>query len=154
MSSGSVAARATQYALGQGETTWKMRGSTRLPRLIEAAEDLRYYALSGEIDKQGHPIIRACSPDFVFHLPGDMNSNIAVVEVKPANGDIEGIRKDVETLTDFVAQGIGYRVGIHLVYGGRKPDLEKFIREFQKADTQRLQLFWHPRQGEGARRML
>ena len=126
----------------------------QLRMLLEAAENLRDYALSGEIDKQGHPVIRACSPDFVFHLPGDMNANIAVVEVKPANGDIEGIRKDLGTLSDFVTEMIGYRLGIHLVYGGREADLEKFTREFQKIDAQRLQLFWHPRQGEGAKRIL
>ena len=127
----------------------------QLRMLLEAADDdVRYYALSGEIDKQGHPVIRACSPDFVFHLPGDMNANIAVVEVKPANGNIEGIRKDLETLSDFVSETIGYRLGIHLVYGGREADLEKFTKEFQRIDSQRLQLFWHPREGEAAERIL
>ena len=121
---------------------------------LEAVEDLRGYALSGEIDKQGHPVIRARSPDFVFHRPGVMNENIAVVEVKPANGAIKGIRKDLETLSDFVTEQIGYRLGIHLVYGGQESDLKKFGREFETLDTQPIQLFWHQHQGERARLIL
>ena len=124
----------------------------QLRMLLEAAEHLSCYTLSGEIDKKGHPVIRACSPDFVFHLPGDRNANIAVVEVKPANGAIEGIKKDLETLSYFVSEEIGYQLGIHLVYGGQEADLVKFTREFQSMDAQRLQLFWHPRHGEGADR--
>jgi len=46
---------------------------------------VEHYALSGEIDKGGHPIIRhRCAPDLVFHIPGAAR-NLVVVEVKPIN---------------------------------------------------------------------
>ena len=122
--------------------------------LLDADASCGGYALSGEIDKQGHPIIRPCSPDLVFHVPGDMESNIAVVEVKPANGSIKGIRKDLETLSYFVDEAVRYQVGVHLVYGGYEDDLEKFAAEFERVASPHLQLYWHRRSGEEAYRIL
>src|SRR5947208_1325293 len=89
----------------------------QLRALLEQTEPpLRYYALSGEVDKQGHRVIRRYAPDLIFHQPGDMSDNIAVVEVKPANGEVDGIRKDLATLAYFVSDAVQYRLGIHLVY--------------------------------------
>ena len=98
----------------------------QLRTLLEDDEQFSRYALSGEIDKQGHPIIRPCAPDFVFHAPGDMNSNLVVVEVKPVNAELHGIRKDLQTLTYFVSDEARYQLGILLVYGDSEMAFEKF----------------------------
>ncbi len=126
----------------------------QLRMLLDESDDLRWFALSGEIDKQGHPIIRPCSPDLVFHRPGDMAANVAVVEVKPGNGDVEGIKKDLRTLSYFVDDVVQYQVGIHLVYGGTEADLQKFVDEFQKVGSNKLRLYWHQRFGDHANRVL
>jgi len=40
------------------------------------------YKLNGEVDKNGHPIIRnAKKPDFIIHKPGDMEYNLVVIEI-------------------------------------------------------------------------
>lgn len=122
--------------------------------LLETDNALARYALSGEIDKQNHPIIRPCSPDLVFHVPGDMGSNIAVVEVKPANGAVDGIKKDLGNLSYFVDERVRYQLGIQLVYGGDEADLDKFRTEFHRIDATRLRLYWHRRAGESASRIL
>jgi hypothetical protein len=59
------------------------------------------YSLSGEVDKQGHPLIRVGSkPDFLVHVPGEM-SNLLVMEVKPKNGTPNEMLKDLKKLTKF-----------------------------------------------------
>ena len=59
------------------------------------------YALCGEIDKQGHPIVRRSpKPDFLVHAPGQM-ANLLVVEVKPRNASFPKMVKDLRTLTYF-----------------------------------------------------
>lgn len=41
------------------------------------------FSLSGEVDKQNHPIIRRkAKPDYLVHIPGQM-TNLLVMEVKP-----------------------------------------------------------------------
>jgi hypothetical protein len=122
--------------------------------LIKRHDDLQAYALSGEIDKQGHQVIRPCSPDLVFHQPGDMRENIAVVEVKPANEATDGIRKDLSTLSYFVNETVRYQVGIHLIYGGRRADLNKFEGRHRELNLQRLRLYWHEAAGLAATRIL
>lgn len=59
------------------------------------------FALSGEVDKQGHPLIRGDSkPDFLVHIPGRM-SNLLVMEVKPANSELARMSDDLKKLTRF-----------------------------------------------------
>lgn len=81
-----------------------------------------HYSLGGEIDKSGHPLIHGNSldkikPDFLVHVPGEMD-NYAVIEVKPINGSLEGIKKDLRTLNSF-CQYAGYQRAIYLFYGNR-----------------------------------
>jgi hypothetical protein len=44
------------------------------------------YKLDGEVDKEGHPIIRPRlgpkKSDFIVHVPGKMNRNLIIIEVK------------------------------------------------------------------------
>lgn len=130
---------------------------------LAADRDLGRFMFSGELDKMGHAIIRvptttnrrgwkSCIPDFVLHQPGNMDSNIAVVEVKPANGLAEGIAKDLETLSYFVTDEVGYRLGVELVYGGIERDVNRFTNLFRNANA-KLRVYWH-RQGDRARRLV
>src|ERR1035437_6403492 len=103
----------------------------------------------GEINKQGHPVIRQCAPDFVFHSPSRME-NLVVVEVKPANAALEGIRKDRETLEYFVSAEVRYKAGIQLVYGGDEETPAPFQEVFAGADPAHIRLIWHRQPRERA----
>jgi hypothetical protein len=106
--------------------------------------------LSGEIDKQGHPLIRQFAPDFVFHAPGQMDDNLLVVEVKPVNAATEGIRKDLETLEYFLSETIGYKLGVQLVYGDGENALFRFRELHHGAGLPNVQLLWHRHSGQHA----
>jgi len=121
----------------------------RLRMLLEEEGRLAEYVLSGEIDKQGHPIIRACSPDFVFHAPGLMD-NLVVVEVKPVNGALEGVQKDVETLAYFTSNPVGYRLGVLLIYGDDQEKFSRIEEAYRNAALERSRLLWHRRANEPA----
>jgi len=86
------------------------------------------FSLSGEIDKNGHKLIRGNEldkkkPDFLIHEPGVMEHNYLIIEVKPSNADKNGIKKDLKTLTAFRLKG-EYKRAILLIYGGPNADLE------------------------------
>ena len=79
------------------------------------------YTLNGEVDKAGHGLLRKVNadrlkPDFLVHIPGDMNGNFAVMEVKPRTASEAGIAKDLATLRRFTMK-VGYQRGIYLIYG-------------------------------------
>lgn len=82
--------------------------------------DACVYSLNGEVDKRSHatmvPLVGAVKPDFLVHTPGNMDGNHAVIEVKSQAADGPGIRKDIATLSNFVAHG-GYGRAIYLIYG-------------------------------------
>lgn len=83
------------------------------------------WTLCGEIDKQGHPIIRSrAKPDFLVHHPGLMQ-NLVAVEVKPANASTKKMIKDLRTLTYFrsrLGNGQNYFSAYFLVYGQNEND--------------------------------
>jgi len=122
----------------------------QLRTLLERERSLAEYMLSGEIDKQGHPIIRQCAPDFVLHAPGGMDHNLVVIEVKPVNASQEGIRKDIETLEYFLSEHVGYKRGIQLVYGNDQAWFSRFMEVYHRAGLQHVQLFWHQYPGQPA----
>jgi len=122
----------------------------QLRMILEQDGALAGYTLSGEIDKQGHPVIRRCAPDFVFHNPGYME-NLIVVEVKPINAAVEGIRKDRETLEYFLSTEVRYQAGVELIYGGDEQALAPFQDVFADADRERIRLIWHQQPRERAR---
>ncbi len=79
------------------------------------------FTLNGEVDKSGHPLLRALGadrykPDFLVHTPGSMDSNFTVIEVKPCGAPAKAIRKDLETLNRFTS-AVGYQRGIYLIFG-------------------------------------
>ncbi len=79
------------------------------------------YTFHGEIDKNGHATIcqyfpkGAPNPDFVLHIP-DTDKNLAVLEVKRGNADINDIKDDIEKLRIFT-ESVGYEHGLLLFFG-------------------------------------
>jgi len=79
------------------------------------------FSLGGEIDKVGHPHFEdgpyaRVKPDFLVHVPGTMDGNLAAVEVKPGTADIGDLRHDISKLVWF-CQNARYHKGVLLVYG-------------------------------------
>jgi hypothetical protein len=100
------------------------------------------FTLSGEVDKAGHPLIRDNGldnkkPDFLIHVPGKMDCNYLVIEVKPFNANPKEIKKDLVTLTAFREYG-NYQRSILLVYGFLDSDIEDivlFLKEIANQDS-------------------
>ena len=112
------------------------------------------YKLDGEVDKAGHPIIRqklgAKKPDFIVHVPGMMNHNLVVIEVKPVTvkSKMNELREDLKTLKGFLNKAKYYRA-IMLIYGDGKSDLPNEIPdEVKKFREGRVLLVWHQGPGE------
>lgn len=109
--------------------------------------------LSGEVDKQGHEILRnlglrAAAPDFLVHTPGDMGGNHAIIEVKSKLATPRGVEKDLSTLSDFVKTA-RYNRAIYLFYGGMR--LENVQRTYAKLeDPAPIELWLHAEQGHPA----
>ena len=84
------------------------------------AEDFEF-VLHAEIDKRGHSPIARCfeqgmpNPDFVVHIPGQMD-NLVVVEVKRSACQHSYVQKDIDKLEQFV-DCLGYKHGILLMFG-------------------------------------
>jgi hypothetical protein len=79
------------------------------------------YSLAGEVDKRGHPLVRGpqldrAKPDLLVHVPGQMNENLAVVEIKVASAATRELAKDVDKLRAFRTDA-RYGLGILLVFG-------------------------------------
>src|SRR5208283_4747370 len=78
------------------------------------------YALNGEIDKRAHPLLRLVignlKPDFVVHVPGGMDRNLSVLEVKSSTCALDEFREDLEHLTLFLTKA-QYFSAIALVFG-------------------------------------
>jgi len=127
--------------------------------LREAFEESRFpYSLAGEVDKNGHSIIYpkvgAKKPDLIIHVPGRMDKNLVVIEVKPIKSDTEETKKDLKTLIGFLAEANYFRA-IHLVYGGCENEIKKYIeRSFKREQIEfkdSLFLFWHNAPGRMAK---
>ena len=79
------------------------------------------YRLNGELDKVAHPVLQrlelaGCKPDLLVHRPGTMEGNYAVLEIKTVLAQNEGIKKDLQTLTGFIARA-GYQRALYLLFG-------------------------------------
>lgn len=118
--------------------------------LMDSSGALPHFVLSGEVDKQGHPLLRPYKPDLVLHGPGDMDRNLLVVEIKSASARTQAIRKDLDTLEYFLSEAGRYQAGAYLVYGGRDSDLDRFRAELaarRGGSRRRLFLLWHQQPG-------
>lgn len=114
------------------------------------------YFLNGELDKSAHPILRElgadhAKPDLLVHTPGDMYGNYAIIEVKHSTA-AEGIRKDLQTLNQFVRR-VGYLRAIYLIYGHEANArgvnrIEAIANEFQELVP--IELWLHSAPGQPA----
>lgn len=90
-----------------------------------------HYSLAGEIDKSGQPIFQEgpyaqSKPDLVVHEFGNMDRNLAIVEVKVATADLTKLTADIDKLA-WYCQHADYFSGILLVYGND----QKFHRSIE-----------------------
>jgi hypothetical protein len=113
------------------------------------------FSLGGEVDKSGNPYFEGgpyarAKPDMLVHTPGDMNRNLAVVEIKSIDVGIDGIRVDLQKLTWF-CENARYFAGIFIVYGDAGADdiLQQRIRQANAPDIdfRRLRFFHHRHAG-------
>lgn len=115
------------------------------------------FSLGGEVDKGGHPHFQNgpyahAKPDLLVHVPGNMDRNLACVEVKPAGRPVAEFSADLRKLTWFCHHA-NYFCGIFLVYGGAPGDAEqsKVVREKLRGaigagveiDMERIRVFSH-----------
>ncbi len=115
------------------------------------------YSLGGETDKNGHRIIRTSKkPDFLVHRPGAMD-NLLIMEVKPKNGSLSGIVKDLATLTFFRRSPANYSAAYFWMYGASEqewPDIRARILDAVSGrhdiDLHCIVCFLHPRSGKRA----
>lgn len=110
------------------------------------------YFICGELDKAGHPLFRdnarlnKAKPDFLVHIPRDMNNNLVAVEVKAINASPCDIVDDLKKLTAFCLPEAGYYHAIYLIFGEDPDDLgriKKATRNTAGVDTRTISLFWH-----------
>jgi hypothetical protein len=115
------------------------------------------YSLNGEVDKMGHAAFAGqlvgVKPDFVVHIPGSMDGNLVVIEVKRSSSSRESLRADLRKLSLMVAHA-HYRRGILLIFGrdqnltnlheGLADDLVRLLA------TSALQIWHHATPGEQA----
>lgn len=116
------------------------------------------YKLNGELDKEGHPTIYpklgSKKPDLTVHVPGVMDLNLVVIEVKPISVEnrIGELTKDISTLKGFI-EVAGYYRAIMLVYGNGKCLPEKIISEVKTLTRNyerrnQILLVWHRGPGQ------
>jgi hypothetical protein len=129
-------------------------------QLRNAIPDASRYTLMGELDKRGHEIIHGGkAPDFVFHVPGTINGNLAVMEVKRIdNNDNDEIQNDCYKLRKFVEEEGRYKGAIYLVFGDQGGRIDTF-REVARQKLRGLTkgvfvLLWHKRAHECAAKIL
>ena len=122
--------------------------------------DVTPYTLNGEVDKRAHNFLKELGvtgqkPNLLVHRPSHMD-NFAIIEVKHADADADGIAKDVETLTVFM-NNVGYQRAIYLIYG-TESDEALIHRVLNGAaavrHTTRIELWLHPEQGREARHVV
>lgn len=116
------------------------------------------YVLDPELDKSGHPILAervgGLKPDLVLHVPGSMEKNLLVLEVKPAVRGMEEFRKDLNTLFSFL-EGGEYFTAVELLYGDCQADritsfVDAFAAKFKDTQGKQAHLLWHRQPGHPA----
>jgi hypothetical protein len=115
------------------------------------------YTLMGELDKRAHEIISGSRiPDFVFHVPGTMDGNLVVMEVKRIDTS-DDLKTDFKKLLQFL-EDANYKGAVHLVFGSGGGRIDRF-REIAKQKLTGLTkgifvLLWHKCAGETAQEIL
>ena len=119
------------------------------------------FVLNGEVDKVAHPLLAqlgadSAKPDFLVHVPGRMEGNFAIIEVKSANAVPAGIKKDLSMLKHFV-QRVGYRHAHYLIFGS--PGNRDLLGNLQRVadglgDLPPIAIWHHADAGQEARLVL
>ena len=119
---------------------------------------LQRYSLAGEVDKASHPRITRTraknkKPDFIIHSPGNMDDNLAVIEVKRTTNLTE-VQKDMETLKFFKSDA-GYQAGVLLLFGPSKApwNLIRRAAEDEGVDLRDYIVLHHEVAGQAANRI-
>ena len=115
------------------------------------------YSLNGEIDKSSHSHFRGsryarAKPDLLVHVPGSMDDNLAIVEIKSIEGENSGWMKDLEKLSWFVTKA-AYAAGMFLVYGGTAEQVSRRCRTITGAlasPNEKVAVWAHPAPGQAA----
>jgi hypothetical protein len=125
------------------------------------------FSLGGEVDKMKHPFSEngpyaTAKPDLLVHRPGDMDRNLACVEVKRCSRASGDFRDDLKKLTWF-CRNARYHGGIFLVYGleeGETPDYGLLRRKLDRAsannddiDLGLVRIVHHPTVGQQAQQV-
>jgi len=125
------------------------------------------FSLCGEVDKEGHPIIRGKpKPDFLVHIPGK-RTNLLVVEVKPGNARNNDIIDDLEKLTYFRreikdknGEDANYYAAYFWIYGlsiknwySKWDRILQKIRRNSKIDYSLISFFVHESPGSPAKKV-
>lgn len=113
------------------------------------------YKLDGEVDKAGHPYIEpllgAKKPDFIVHIPRQMDGNLVVIEVKPITTRINEFRDDLSDLQKLLLEA-EYHYAIMLLYGDKEDSLPTNMRieavKWLKEYSDQKLLLWHRRPRE------
>jgi hypothetical protein len=123
------------------------------------------YSLGGEVDKRGYPLVRGADldnvkPDLLVHVPGVMNQNLVVVEIKAASpsppaDERTAIEKDLRKLAAFCSGKVGYHVGFLLVFGEEICRIQKHVASAASmgGSLDAVELWHHPEPGVQARRV-
>lgn len=87
------------------------------------------YVINGELDKSGTYADILLKPDFIFHIPGDLENNLLAIEVKRGPQlKMLSLRKDLTDLKTLRTK-LGYHKGIMLIFGPLNTLTKSYIRE-------------------------
>jgi len=117
------------------------------------------FSLNGELDKAAHPLFRSLQirqkPDFLVYVPGSMENNEIVMEVKTAGAGDDGIRKDFETIQKFILD-VGYKRGVFLMFGSQvETQVPKIRRVFASLENlSNIEVWLHSSPGHPAFRLI
>lgn len=101
-------------------------------RCLQEEMGLGEIHIHGEIDKSGHDLFRDAprNPDFIFHVPGTMDNNSIVVEVKGSIRDKAGVLKDLQTLSKFTDDKHKYCCGILVIFNTSMEEFKRLVEEY------------------------
>ncbi len=111
--------------------------------------DRSHYILMGEVDKRKFPAFSDFSviPDFIVHVPGIIEDNLVVIEVKTVD-NLDRVAGDLNKLVEF-KQTMQYYQAIILIFGKlTEQETSNTRQKVQKVNLQtqaNIRIAWHSR---------
>jgi hypothetical protein len=113
------------------------------------------YSLAGEVDKRGHPLIRGgdldnAKPDLLVHVPGKMEHNLLVLEIKAVRSRENpvlpaALTTDLRKLIAF--RRAGYAGAVFLAFGDSVDRVRQLARRCQEVRESLFDIeLWHHEQ--------